>query len=128
MNLYAKVIEFHRKHDVPLPELPTNLDEHLIRYRLNFLQEELDELSEALYAEDIVGAADALVDLVYVALGTAAFMGLPFNVLFEVVHEANLTKVRAPVEETKRGHVFDLVKPADFVDPKVEIKLILENC
>jgi hypothetical protein len=65
-------------------------------------------------------AADALADLVYVALGTAHLMGLPFNAVWDEVQRANMMKERATGADdprSKRGHGFDVVKPEGFRPP-----------
>ena len=68
---------------------------------------------------DLAGQADALVDLVYFAIGTAIMLGLPFEELWNDAHRANMTKVRGA---THRGHPNDVTKPEGWVPPKtVEI-------
>lgn len=64
---------------------------------------------------DLAGQADALVDLVYVALGTAVMMGLPWQELWSDVHAANLRKVRG---RTKRDMPLDLMKPEGWAGPQ----------
>lgn len=98
-----------------------NIDDQ--RRRLVHILEEVDELKESFVDCDLVGAADALVDLVYVAMGTAYEMGLPFDELWRIVHHANMSKRRGM---SKRGFAFDLVKPEGWVDPKVKIKEVLD--
>ena len=41
---------------------------------INFIQEELDELKEAVEAKDIVAIFDALLDITYVGLGNGALV------------------------------------------------------
>lgn len=111
-----------RRHPQFLP-----IDEHT--YRRKFMQEELEEFDEACAAGDLAKAADALVDLTYVVLGTAHLMGLPFDELFARVQAANLAKERAASAseskaKTGRGHRFDVVKPADWTPPKIREALV----
>ena len=91
--------------------------------RVAFMEEEIEELGQAYINEDLVGVADALADLVYVAIGTAHMMGIPFDQVFRVVHAANMRKQRGI---TKRGMVYDAIKPAGWVGPEAEIKAILD--
>lgn len=86
--------------------------------RARFLHEELDEFCTASNNGDIVGVADALADLVYVALGTAYKMGLPFDKIWTAVHAANMRKVSG---QTKRGNKVDAKKPEGWVGPEAEI-------
>jgi len=103
-------------------DLPTLVDEEFILARANFLSEELDEFVEAATAGDIVGAADALTDMVYVAMGTALTMGIPLDKVWDVVHAANMKKVKGT---TKRGIANDAVKPEGWVGPERAIAAIL---
>lgn len=83
--------------------------------RLNHLLEEMNEMTESQNAGDLPGVADALVDLVYLAVGTAVEMGLPWETLWADVHRANMTKQRGV--NPKRGHGADLIKPPGWVGP-----------
>ena len=81
-------------------------------FRAEFLLEELLEYFDAGDAGDRAGELDALVDLVYVACGTAYLHGFDFNEAWNRVHAVNLLKVRAEVPgNSKRGSSFDVVKP-----------------
>ena len=101
---------------------PTLVSEEYVLARANFLSEELDEFVEAATAGDIVGAADALTDMVYVAMGTALTMGIPLDKVWDVVHAANMKKVKGT---TKRGIANDAVKPEGWVGPERAIAAIL---
>jgi len=64
---------------------------------------------------------DGLIDLVYIALGMAYRMGLPFHEGFKRVHEANMRKVRAQTpEDSKRGSTLDIVKPDGWEPANLE--------
>jgi predicted HAD superfamily Cof-like phosphohydrolase len=82
-----------------------------------------EELSEFIQADNLVDKADALVDLIYVALGTAYGLGLPFNPIWEAVHEANMQKVSG---QTKRGNKVDAMKPPGWTGPEIRIKAIID--
>jgi predicted HAD superfamily Cof-like phosphohydrolase len=115
---YEDVHAFHLKFDLPPPVTPRLLDEETFEFRRRFLEEELTELVEAQLEGDMVKAADALVDLVYVALGTAVMMGLPWQELWDNVQRANMAKVRAQsADESKRGSTLDVVKPPGWNAP-----------
>jgi predicted HAD superfamily Cof-like phosphohydrolase len=108
------VYEFHRKFGLPL-----GTDDELTReaetFRVNFMLEELREFKKALHDGDAVGQFDALLDLVYVAQGTALFLGIDpmqWAAGMRAVHDANMSKVRAKNSgESKRGTQLDVVKP-----------------
>ncbi len=83
--------------------------------RVECLQEELTEFAQACEAQDLEAQADALVDLIYFALGTAVMLGLPWKQLWRDVQRANMAKERG---ETQRGHKVDVRKPAGWVPPQ----------
>lgn len=125
-NEYGDVRDFHMKFDVPtdacipIPYIP---EPNVTDYRAKFLQEELDEYIKACSEGDLNGALDALIDLVYVAKGTALMHGVSpalWKELWEDVQRANMTKERATSAEdsrSKRGHSLDVVKPEGWVGP-----------
>ena len=89
------VAEFHRTFHLPILESPAIPGEDRCALRVNLLQEELDELKEAIEAKDIVAVADALSDLQYVLSGAILEFGLgdKFKALFEEVQRSNMSKV-----------------------------------
>lgn len=120
--------KFHRRFGLPAAGdgPPTLLTDDVWAFRKKFLLEELDEACEAHDAGDLAGFLDALVDLVYVALGTAHLGRLPFDEAFAEVQRANLSKVRAAGADdprSKRGHALDVVKPPGFVPPDLDAVL-----
>lgn len=112
------VIAFHQKFGVPVAPMAAFLNPEAYAFRVKFMQEELDEFSEAHSTGDMHGAADALVDLAYVVHGTAHMMGLPWPRLWDEVQRANISKVRATdASQSKRGTALDVIKPAGWVAP-----------
>lgn len=89
------VAEFHRTFNAPILEVPTIPSSERCELRVDLLQEELDELKEAIYKNDLVEIADALCDLNYVLMGAVLEFGLAekFNDLFSNVQISNLSKV-----------------------------------
>jgi predicted HAD superfamily Cof-like phosphohydrolase len=125
MSDFDSVGEFHRKFGLRVcgdgPPLIVDDDTFLFRYQ--FLHEELHELLQAHRDRDLSAVADALVDLVYVAHGTAHMYGLPFDEVFKEVQRANMTKERAVGSgdgRSKRGSALDVVKPEGWTPPDVE--------
>ncbi len=90
----AQVAEFHRtfKHPV-LPE-PTIPSDTRCQLRVSLLQEELDELKEAIQEKDMTAIADALCDIQYVLSGAVLEFGLgqKFKELFDEVQRSNMSK------------------------------------
>ncbi len=61
-----KVKEFHELFDSYIGSKPAIPEANIANFRVNILQEELNELKTAIENNDIVEAADALADLQYV--------------------------------------------------------------
>lgn len=131
-TFFEDVGHFHQRFDLPCARpdrgpiaRPRLLDEETFRFRLKFLKEEIEELEDAHDTRRLDKFADALVDLVYVALGTAHLAGVPFEAVWREVHAANMKKVRATsAEQSKRGSTLDVVKPPSWQPPDVARVLI----
>ena len=101
---------------------PVPIPMGLLEFRLKFLKEELEEFEEGMDEDDMAKMADALVDLVYVAMGTAHLLGLPWEALWNEVQRVNMQKVRAAKDgsNSKRGSGFDVVKPEGWTPPDIQ--------
>lgn len=105
-----------------VPDKPTPLHPLRKEYAYNHLMEEISEFRDSSTTEEM---ADALVDIVYVAMGRLVEMGLQPGPLFDEVHAANMRK---RLGRTKRGDVgHDAVKPDDWVGPDIEKYLTLTH-
>jgi len=126
MTHFDDVGEFHHKFGLPMADettAPCAINDETFLYRYQHLLEELHELLKAHRDSDLVGVADALADLVYVALGTAHFYHLPFDAVFAEVQRANMEKERATSakdERSKRASAFDIVKPEGWQAPNIK--------
>jgi predicted HAD superfamily Cof-like phosphohydrolase len=130
MTDFDSVGEFHKKFRLPVTgdtvyspgAVPQVISDETFLYRYQHLHEELHELVRAQRDRDLPGIADALADLVYVALGTAHFYGIPFDAVFAEVQRANMAKERADGSNdprSKRGSAFDVVKPTGWQPPDI---------
>lgn len=108
-DLMKMVQEFQAKFDMPKHKFKSSF----LGERQEMMYEELCEYSKACVDNDPEGALDALVDLVYFAIGTATSLDWDFNEAFRRVHAANMNKVRAFTERS----AIDLVKPEGWVAP-----------
>lgn len=122
MRQYEQVREFREKLNLPISDVPALLAPEHLSFYARFLMEELSELMKAHEKGDLVDAADAVVDLLYVTLGLSHHLGLPLPELFQVVHKANMAKEPGT---TKRGVSQDATKPEGWVPPEQEIMAIL---
>jgi predicted HAD superfamily Cof-like phosphohydrolase len=121
-SLYNDVKQFRQKLLLPVSDTPTLLEPVHLSFYARFLMEELSELLKAHEQENLVDAADAIADLIYVAMGCAHHMGLPLPQILDVVHQANMSKVPGA---TRRGVSQDAQKPEQWVGPEAQIKVLL---
>ena len=126
-SMWENIVDFHNKFKIPQSEVPSlELVGGLLDFRVKFMQEELEEFIEALALGNDVKAFDALIDLVYVAMGTAFVCQFPWQEGWQTVHAANMTKRRVAHEsESKRGSIYDIVKPEGWISPERELAAII---
>lgn len=135
LNMFQDIKDFHVKFDLEYKGPPRHLPEDLNGFRTKFVAEELaeyvssDKLDQRIICdaiEDILQSVgqyggvpdlekklDALVDIVYVALGTAYLHGFDFEEAWRRVHAANMKKIRAAQDGSNslRKSSNDVVKP-----------------
>jgi predicted HAD superfamily Cof-like phosphohydrolase len=101
MNYLSKVSDFHKTFNVPVLDKPEIPSEERCQLRVNLLQEELNELSEAIKNKDLFEIADALCDLQYVLSGSVLEFGLSekFDQLFDDVQRSNMSKACETMQE-----------------------------
>jgi predicted HAD superfamily Cof-like phosphohydrolase len=94
INSLNQVADFHRTFNAPILETPQIPSEQRCELRVNLLQEELNELSQAIKDNDLVEITDALADLQYVLSGAVLEFGLgeKFVELFNEVQRSNMSK------------------------------------
>lgn len=92
-----------------------------IGLRLRLIDEEHDEVVEAINWGDPAQIAKELADLLYTVHGAAVAFGIPLDDVFRVVHDSNMSKVtgHAANGDVKVG------KGPNYVDPIPEIRKIL---
>ena len=110
----ADVAEFMRAMGQRVEAQPTIIDGPTHDLRLALIDEELDELREAMDAERMVGVADALVDLLYVTIGTACAYGIDLGPIWDAVQAANMAKAGGPIRDDGKR-----LKPEGWRPPDV---------
>lgn len=68
-------------------------DAKIVKLRIDLIQEELNELREAIDENDIVEVADALTDILYVTYGAGHSFGLDLDKCFNEVQKSNMSKL-----------------------------------
>ena len=95
------VSKFMKAFTQPVLDVPTIPSGERAALRVELIQEELNELVEAIANKDIVQCADAFADLQYVLSGAIHEFGLgrKFGVIFNNVHHSNMSKICRSYEE-----------------------------
>lgn len=93
------------------------MDGDFLRFRQNFLEEELRELDEAIMAKDPEKLVDAIIDLCVVAIGTLDLGKVDIYKAWDAVLDKNMQKEPGenPTRPGSKG--FDLVKPDGWTPP-----------
>ena len=94
MTPFRSVGAFHAAFGLPVRAWPTaDIPVEEAQLRQALLDEEVDELRDAVVAGDVVAIADALADIVYIACGTAHAYGVDLDAVVAEVHRSNMTKL-----------------------------------
>lgn len=104
----TSVKKFHDLFNAYVAQNPEIPPKEIAQFRVRLLQEELDELKEAIDNNDLVEAADALTDIQYVLSWAVLSFGMQniFNDLFEEVQFSNMSKACKTMEEAERTVVY----------------------
>lgn len=129
MKTFAQqVVEFNQQvlgiKQRQVSELPT----HEFEISMACLQEEIDEFEQAVKSGDVIGAVDAMVDLMYFANGVLYKMGLTaqkIDACCEAVHNANMEKKLGVNAKRAVEGAADAVEPDGWVSPEERIAAIL---
>jgi predicted HAD superfamily Cof-like phosphohydrolase len=109
------VAAFHRLFDIVEHGAPTAIDERTKALRVQLIQEEFDELKEAMAQGDLPAVAKEIADLLYVVYGTAVSYGIEMDPVFREVHRSNMSKVGGYKREDGKW-----VKPVTYSPAKIE--------
>ena len=89
----AMVEAFHCKFEIVVQATPQDLNEETKELRVRLIQEEFDELKEAMASGNLAAVAKEMADLLYVTYGTAVSYGIDMDPVFREVHRSNLSKI-----------------------------------
>src|SRR6185312_5635511 len=89
---FQDLIDFHRACDEPAYSAPAIPPADRVQLRRDLLREEYEELERAVEAEDLVEIADGLVDMIYVATGTALEYGIDLPAVWDEIHASMLIR------------------------------------
>lgn len=127
------VIDFHTKFGHPVRDTPQTIGEGEALQAFGFIEEELNELYEALYPSvpcgcadgekgncfdnfdyepDLEKIADALGDIVVTAVGMGIRHGADMDLVLKAIMDSNMTKEPNGMGKIKKG--------ADYQPPKIK--------
>ena len=86
------VREFHERFGAVVNDRPAWCGSDVHRLRVALIDEELAEFRNAGEAQDLVGVADALADLLYAVYGAAVEYGIDVEPVFNEIHRSNMSK------------------------------------
>ncbi len=99
---------FHELFEMPVLDEPQIPGLERCALRVSLLQEELNELKQAIEDKDLTEVADALADLQYVLSGAVLEFGLGsrFKALFDEVQRSNMSKACHTMEEAENTRAY----------------------
>ena len=93
MTNFNKVGVFMKTFGQEIKNKPSFSTEKINQLRISLIQEELDELKEAMTNNDLLEVADALTDLLYVTYGAGHAFGIDLDKCFNEVQNSNMSKL-----------------------------------
>ncbi len=93
MSNFESVKKFMETFGQEIKEKASFPDDKITSLRYELIQEELDELKEAIDRKDIKEVADALTDILYVTYGAGHAFGINLDKCFEEVQNSNMSKL-----------------------------------
>ena len=114
-----KVAQFMRAMGQDVREKSGFPDRETIDLRLSLIEEECNELIDAINAKDIKEVADALCDLLYVTYGAGHAFGINLQVGFQNVHLSNMSKLGEDGKPIYRDDGKEQKGP-NYFTPKIE--------
>lgn len=121
---FEMVKKFHEAFGHPVSESPKALPIERRKNRADWIEEEVREF---VVAEDKVDQADALIDAMYFCLGTLVEMGIKPDGLFEIVQEANMSKLFPDGKPRYREGDGKVLKPEGWEPPEPKLKEEVER-
>ena len=93
MTNFDKVGIFMKTFGQDVKDKPSFSTEKINFLRVSLIEEELEELKDAIKKKDLIEVADALTDLLYVTYGAGHAFGINLNKCFEEVQNSNMSKL-----------------------------------
>jgi len=102
---FQKVVEFNKafgvKSNTTIQHDIFDKDPKLVQYRLDLIEEEVQELRDAIKEKDMTEILDSISDSLYVILGAATAFGFDADKAFDLVHKSNMSKLCKTEDDAK---------------------------
>ena len=93
MSNFNKVKTFMNTYGQEIKDNASFPDKKIVQLRIDLIQEELNELKDAINNNDIIEVADALTDILYVTYGAGHSFGINLDKCFNEVQDSNMSKL-----------------------------------
>ena len=93
MSNFNKVKAFMNTYGQDVNEKASFPKDTIVQLRVDLIEEELNELKEAIKNNDLVEVADALTDILYVTYGAGHSFGVDLDKCFDEVQRSNMSKL-----------------------------------
>ena len=93
MTNFSKVGIFMKTFGQEVNHKPTFSTDKINKLRLDLIEEELNELKDAMKNKDLLEVADALTDILYVTYGAGHAFGIDLDKCFDEVQNSNMSKL-----------------------------------
>ena len=93
MSNFSKVGTFMKTFGQEVKTKPSFSSDKINKLRIDLIKEELEELQEAMKNNDLLEAADALTDILYVTYGAGHAFGIDLDKCFDEVQNSNMSKL-----------------------------------
>ena len=93
MSNFERVKKFMKTFGQEVKDNPSFSTDKINKLRIDLINEELEELTEAMKNKDLLEVADALTDILYVTYGAGHAFGINLDKCFEEVQNSNMSKL-----------------------------------
>ena len=93
MSNFSKVGIFMKTFGQEVKNKPSFSTDKINKLRLDLINEELSELTDAMKNKDLLEVADALTDILYVTYGAGHAFGIDLDKCFDEVQNSNMSKL-----------------------------------
>jgi predicted HAD superfamily Cof-like phosphohydrolase len=93
MTNFQKVAKFMKTFGQEVKTKTEFPEEKIVKLRYDLINEELEELQDAIKDKNMLEIADALTDILYVTYGAGHAFGIDLDKCFNEVQESNMSKL-----------------------------------